>query len=278
MQKKNKKPPLIKDNRALEKAYEMKVEAFARECNNSFKYWLLSEINKIGENGKTQGNQLASTALKLKFKDLVKFWNNKASEFSDKQIPKHINEVLSFIVNRYRYKGFAVRQDARVRNAIKSNIEINYNLIKTIPQEILERYQSVILNNVNNLDRQMIMQNIKTIEGISFRRARTIARDQTHKALQNIAQAQAQSAGFEFYIWETSRDERVSKGYGGHRQLQGRIYKYSEASAVINSYGDKGHPSTRPNCRCVMLPYVPEAGEQLKLVKDSRSGDYYRVI
>ena len=150
-------------------------------------------------------------------------------------------------------------------------------MIKTIPQEIKNRFESAFLNDVNNFDQEAIKKQVLTITGISERRADTIARDQVSKALDGYATARSQTLGYEFYIWITSRDERVSKGKGGHRQLDQRIYKYDTPTAVIDSYGNIGSPSQRVNCRCRRRPLLLKEGQELELVKDNYSGDYYII-
>ena len=84
--------------------------------------------------------------------------------------------------------------------------------------------------------------------------------------------------GFEYYEWSTSNDERVSTGKGGHKQLNGRIYRYDTPTAIIDSYGNKGHCADRVNCRCVPIPIMLQPNQTTKLIKDSQNGDYYKII
>jgi uncharacterized protein with gpF-like domain len=62
------------------------------------------------------------------------------------------------------------------------------------------------------------------------------------------------SAGIEFFEWCTAHDERVSTGKGGHKQLDGKIYKWGDTEhyPITDAYGNRGTPqNNRPNCRCV---------------------------
>ena len=154
----------------------------------------------------------------------------------------------------------------------------NIALIKSIPREIIERYQSALYNAVANFDSGAINKLARQIGQISARRAKTIARDQTAKAIESFSNARARDLGFTHYQWQTSRDERVSTGVGGHRQLDGRIFAYDSPSAVIDSYSNKGHPAQRVNCRCIAIPIQLLANQELRLIKDSTSGDYYEVL
>ena len=111
-----------------------------------------------------------------------------------------------------------------------------------------------------------------------MRRAKFIARDQTAKGIQSYNQARAESLGFEFYQWVTSKDERVSTGKGGHIHLDGRIYKYNEPTAIIDSYNTRGHTGQRPNCRCEAIAVLPNPNQEFKRVRDGNAGDYYILV
>lgn len=65
-----------------------------------------------------------------------------------------------------------------------------------------------------------------------------------------------QENGVKFFLWRTKEDDRVSTGYGGHKQLNGKIYAWNEPEnyPIIDSYGHQGLPSQRVNCRCVASP------------------------
>ena len=129
------------------------------------------------------------------------------------------------------------------------------------------------MNNVNNFDREQIYRLAKTYQGISNRRAKTIARDQTQKAVSSFTQARAEQLGFEYYEWVTAGDERVSKE---HYHLNGRVYRYDTPTAKIDSYGNVGHPSQRVNCRCIAVSVIMDNKKAHK-VKDAKYGDYYVI-
>lgn len=274
--------PKIRENRALEKEFEKKLKAFSKECLNSFSYWLLSKVNRANsknmiklDNGKTQNLQ---TALRLEFAELIAFWEQKSQNFAEKASKIQTNNILKFVNSKYKRAGFGIEMDNFTRQILKAQMEQQIYLIKSIPSHIMESCQSIFLNNLNSLNAEAIEKSLTALGGISARRARTIARDQTHKALTNIIQTKAQAFGAEYYIWTTSNDERVSKGYGGHRQLNNRIYRYDTPTAVIDSYGNVGHCGDRVNCRCVPVSIFLEPNQKVKLVKDSRAGNYYEIV
>lgn len=272
--------PNLRDNVAIEREFKKKLVEFSKKCNSSIEYWLLATLNKI-KNGvvKDDGvNREISTALRMKFNELYDFWEEKSNLFAYSAVKKHLNKVNKWSKAVYKTKGFNIKSSREINNLLKSQAMVNVNLIKSIPRDILERFQNVIINTQVKQDTKSLLDSLKTIKAISYRRAKTIARDQTQKAIQGLNIANAMQYKVEYYQWDTSHDERVSKGKGGHVYLQGRIYKYTEPSAVIDSYGNKGHAGARPNCRCSMIPLYLEANESVKKIKDSAHGDYYVII
>lgn len=282
MKKEQKKLPKIKENIALEKEFELSLREFTKECLNSFSYWLLAKVNQSDKNNmitlKNGKKRNLATALRIEFDELAAFWENKSQIFAEKTSKKQTKNILGFVNSRYKKAGFGIDMDNQTKNVLKAQIEQQITMIKSIPQHIMQSCQSLFLNNIGSLDRSVIEKSLKTIGGISARRAKLIARDQTQKALTGIIKAKAQTFGAEYYIWTTSNDERVSKGKGGHQQLNNRIYRYDTPTAIIDSYGNKGHFGDRVNCRCVGVSVFLEPNQTVRLIKDAQNGDYYEII
>lgn len=264
--------PKIRANKALERYYRKRLEAFSSDVNDSFKWWVIAKFSKNNFNPN-------SKIIQKEFKRLLTYWRNKSDEFSGALANKIVSQIVKFVNNRYKKAGFkSIEFNREIKNILNSHIIQNKNLIKSIPEDVMLRYNSTFLNSIGNLDREDLENQAKTIAGISHRRARTIARDQTHKAINDYISARSKSLGLEYYQWLTSDDERVSRGYGGHRQLNNRIYRYDEATAIVDSYGNKGKPGDRVNCRCIPVSVFLEPNQKLELVKDIISGDYYKII
>lgn len=271
--KKTLKP--IYHNSSIERKYSKKLRDFSKLVNNSCRWWLLSKVKKYNNDDITN----ISKTLSIEFNRLLEFWNKKANDFG-KNFTHNLNkELIRYANSKYASQGFVFSSIPReVKQTINANILQQMALIKTIPKDIIERYEATLYNSINSFDLNVLEKQIKTISNISNRRAKTIARDQVGKALENYSISRSKSLGFEYYVWNTSRDERVSKGKGGHKQLDGRIYRYDTPTAIIDSYGNKGHTGERVNCRCIQTPLILDVNQELKLVKDGNDGDYYIIV
>lgn len=140
------------------------------------------------------------------------------------------------------------------KNKLDIMINNNISLIKSIPNNILDSLENSLSIASIGGNRQQINKTLSHIKEVTQNRIDLISRDQSSKALNAIITIRAKDAGFEYYEWVTSQDERVSKGYGGHIHLSGKIFRYDTPEAIIDSYGNKGHPAERPNCRCTQSP------------------------
>ena len=115
---------------------------------------------------------------------------------------------------------------------------------------------------------RMVMQEMP---GISFRRARVIARDQASKLNASLTQGRMADAGLSTYIWDTAQDERVRGNPGGryskaipsHWEMQGKICRWDDPTVCLDDNGEwvkrpptapYFHPGMAIMCRCVALP------------------------
>jgi SPP1 gp7 family putative phage head morphogenesis protein len=124
----------------------------------------------------------------------------------------------------------------------------NAQLIKSIPQQELERVAGDIERGLQQgLRFTEISKGLQKSFGITHRRARLIARDQTTKLNASLTKLRQQEVGVEEYIWQTSGDERVRKT---HRANDGKKFRWDSPPKVT------GHPGNDINCRCVARPVV----------------------
>lgn len=124
----------------------------------------------------------------------------------------------------------------------------NAQLIRSIPQEELLRVSGAVergLQEGSNI--KTITEVIEKSFGITRRRAKTIARDQTAKLNASLTKLRQQELGVESYEWQTSGDERVRES---HRKNDGKIFRWDSPPAAT------GHPGNDVNCRCVAIPIL----------------------
>ena len=276
-----------KPNAKIERDYKNHILEKVALMNKSFKWWLGAGLKKDNPISK----------IKSEFRELAKYWETKFSDFSKSEASKFIYKIQKHsdsVLHNKNADMFKIKYKSKlINNTMKASINENIALIKSIPREQILRYKSVIYQNIANLDRQNLTQELTKIfkkmevsDKIAKNRVKTIARDQTKKATEALSQARAQANGFEYYIWITANDERVSgnpsgkypNAKGGHYHLNNRIYKYGEDTAIIDSYGNIGTCGERVNCRCTSGAVYLMPNETLEKVSDPQHGDYYIIV
>lgn len=110
-----------------------------------------------------------------------------------------------------------------------------------------------------------LVEEIEHAVGISERKARFIARQETGLFMAGYRRERFEAAGVTRYKWSTSHDIRVRpyagndklKRHGDHRVLDGQIFTYArKAPAQYMSTKKPENPGTDYNCRCVDLPIL----------------------
>ena len=261
----------MKSSIAIERKLSKTLARFSNSVNRSVFKYILSELKMERDIPQAFFNSLDNLEARL---------TQTAKDIGAATTNGFIASIEKLVNASYKRQGleFSIMGRSEI---VEKTIFKSYNsildLIVSIPSQIVGAYKQELLNGVGDFNRERIAQIAENIGGVSRRKAELIARDQTHKATTNYAMARASSLGFDYYVWDTSHDERVSTGKGGHKQLQGRIYRYDKDTAIVDSYGNVGHCGSRVNCRCVPLTLMLEPNQKLKLVKDSYAGDYYVI-
>ena len=130
----------------------------------------------------------------------------------------------------------------------------NAGLIESIPVKYLGRVQRAVSEAFSSGQRfESLAETIEKIGGITARRAKFIARDQTAKMSSAFNEIRQVGAGIKKYVWSTSHDERVRPL---HNQMNGEVVAWNDPREVD---GERVHPGQAPRCRCVALPVLEPA-------------------
>lgn len=134
-------------------------------------------------------------------------------------------------------------------------IDENSRLIKTLPA-------SVALRASREFARQGGLRASETAQSrllgrLSASAALRLARTETAKANLALTQARSESVGLDWYVWETSQDQRVRPS---HRKMQGVLFRFSDPPSpeqliglkLVGRYG----PGGIFNCRCYPAPLL----------------------
>lgn len=141
------------------------------------------------------------------------------------------------------------------RQRIRDFTAENVALIKSIPQQYLDRVEATVTRGVSSGQRhEQIAEQIAEDYGVSQRRAELIARDQTLSFYGSLNAARQQALGVDKYIWRSVSDERVRNS---HSDFDGNTYSWDDPPGD-GSAQEGTHPATAINCRCFADPILED--------------------
>lgn len=146
-----------------------------------------------------------------------------------------------------------LHNSGKVAEKLEQLTTANVQLIKSIHSQYLDKIQAAVMQaQVKGTLTKDLAKQIQEIGGVTEKRAKLIARDQSAKINASLTRARHEEMGIKQYIWSTSGDERVRDS---HAENDGKIFSYDDPPPT-------GHPGDEINCRCVAIPYFGDKVEQ----------------
>lgn len=141
-----------------------------------------------------------------------------------------------------------------IKDIMKASITENVGLIKSIAKKYLSGVEGAVMRSIttgNGL--QDLVPYLKKHKGITLRRARFIAKDQSKKAFENISGAKMQELGLEEFEWLHVTHTLTPRPQ--HVAWSGQIFKLSNPPIDDNT-GRPTLPGQEPGCGCRKIPVI----------------------
>ena len=142
---------------------------------------------------------------------------------------------------------------ARFRQLVNENAA----LISSFPTTVARRVASAAA--AHSLAGGRAEGIVGMLPGVARSRARLIARTEVSKASTALTRARSEEMGLEWYVWESSQDERTRRS---HRKMQGILCRFDNPPdpEVLAGEKSQGHYNAGDiyNCRCYPAPLVSE--------------------
>lgn len=141
-----------------------------------------------------------------------------------------------------------------LNDILNATITENVGLIKSIPAQYLSGVQQAVMRSITtgNGMRELIPY-LQKHKGITLRRARFIAQDQTKKAMQSLSFERMKRVGIREGIWRHTSGSREPRQT--HIHMDGKQFKLAEGlydSAVKRNV----KPGELPGCACRVQPIL----------------------
>lgn len=137
----------------------------------------------------------------------------------------------------------------------------NVALIQSIPVQYLTQVESIVMANIRaGLRPAVIARQLQDQFGVTERRAKMIARDQTSKINGELNAKRQQDVGFPYFEWDDSDDERVRRR---HDEIARKVTAYGRGvyrwdNLPLSDAGEPIAPGQDYNCRCIARPVSQE--------------------
>lgn len=120
-----------------------------------------------------------------------------------------------------------------------------------LEKDILSLREKVEKNAFTGYRAESLIKTIQEQYGVSQRKAKFLASQETRLLTGQFTQERYKSAGVTKYRWSTSNDSRVRED---HKELHGKIFQWGEA--IIDDKGTRGNPKEAFGCRCKAIPIL----------------------
>jgi SPP1 gp7 family putative phage head morphogenesis protein len=143
----------------------------------------------------------------------------------------------------------------------------NSQLITSIPVQYIDQVSNIVMGNMRQGMRPSYIEKaLQQQFGVTQRRAKMIARDQTAKVTGEIAKQRQQGAGFQYFRWVDSHDQRVRHR---HREIANKMTEYGKGvyrwdDLPLSDKGEPIQPGSDYQCRCVAVAASNSAVEKYR--------------
>jgi SPP1 gp7 family putative phage head morphogenesis protein len=142
-----------------------------------------------------------------------------------------------------------------LNDILNAAVTENVGLIKSIPTQYLGGVQGAVMRSITTGNgMQDLVPYLQKHKGITLRRARMIAQDQTKKTFSALSKARMEKIGVQEYRWLHTSGSRHPRKL--HIQMSGSIYRYDDPPVIDERTGERGIPGQAINCACRMQPIL----------------------
>lgn len=248
----------IRPNVGLEEFYCKCLHQLIDAMHRSTVYWLKAAWRK--NTPELAQDAVPAQTLQRVIRVLSRKWQknfNDASadlaKYFAEDIEKRSSGALRHILKK---AGFTVqfKMTPEMRDVLHATISENVGLIRTIPQQYLQRVQGMVMRSVTTgRDLEQLTNDIDRLHKVTRKRAELIARDQNNKATSAMVRARQLALDIEEGIWQHShagKEPRPTHLHNDGKRFNLKTGWYDPAA--------KKHvlPGELVNCRCTWRPVI----------------------
>ena len=138
---------------------------------------------------------------------------------------------------------------------LSASVTANVNLIKSIAQQYLTQVNGAVMRSITGTTGMSeLVPFLQKQKGITIRRARMIAHDQTYKVYSALNRHRLESNGVKKFEWRHLTGSKHPRKL--HEELNGQIFSFDDPPVIDKKTGQRGLPGDLINCRCEMRAII----------------------
>jgi len=252
------KPKGVKQDLQAGQEYQVALRRIVREVRKDIDTYIMSAVKS------TSYEYVADASFVDVIAGALDFVRGKWSTPQFKQLAARI--ARKFVTTADRTNEQRTKRDLGIdvfvgnqelRDYVEASIYDNVRLIESIPAQYLTQVDSIVLSNVRAGGRpSAIAKLLEEQFGVTERRAKLIARDQTAKINGDLNAKRQTAAGFPYFEWDDSDDERVRHR---HHEIATKVTVYGRGiyrwdNPPLSDRGTPIIPGQDFQCRCIGRP------------------------
>lgn len=243
--------------------YEKHMQALIKRMRREYERETLRLFRDLGQ---TATDSSISSQSRILLNKLSKKWESIFTQAATDIVNGFINRVDNFAQKdteaslKQLSGGLAIKTPKMpdgLRDKLIAATNENVSLIKSIPAQYYNRIEGAVMRSImsGQSGAADIYDELMKIGGMSERRAKLIATDQTRKITSAANVERMKSAGVKKWRWLHSRGGAEPRQL--HLRLNGQEFSYDDEPPIIDERtGERGYPGQLINCRCVQQPII----------------------
>lgn len=144
---------------------------------------------------------------------------------------------------------------SKLNEIVTASVTENVKLIKSIPENYFNQVNGSVMRSITTgQGLKDLIPDLQKYSGMTERRAKNIATDQTRKIYNSVNKSRMQAVGIAKFEWVHSGGGQYPRE--DHIEMSGNIYSFDDLPVIDKKTGERGIPGQAINCRCTMVPVI----------------------
>lgn len=257
----------LSSNPGIRAAYRRKLESLIREMHADVFKAILEEFDAASWRMARDGAwRSPSERLADRLEQVMRSWERRFRFFARNTTKGFLRQIWDRVrvgrKNELASLGIVVKVNPSrfTSELFQALLKENISLIQSIPATYYARIEQDVQRSISaGGDRAGLIKSLRRNYGFTENRARLIARDQTAKVTQALAESTDRDLGFTEGIWVHVPGRKSSRPT--HIEMDGKTFKLGKGLYDKDANGKNKGAWVRPgqlvNCMCTYRPVIP---------------------